>query len=208
MAERLEQASISESPWTFNAYIDGWLPKAPAELSIDGNEVILPENPNKILDSMYFASMLRFSAHKGPPGFFLNPFYYRGRYDKIRIQTPIEEVDGALKESVWWVDYGISYEIGRWDLGKNGESRVVTLEPYVRGRFVHDNIKISVEPGLIGDGFVTHSTIRTNSPIIGLRSHIQLTDNWDFLLYVVQNKETQCHGLSGVSFSAPGCRVP
>jgi hypothetical protein len=25
MAERLETASISESPWQFNAYIDGWL---------------------------------------------------------------------------------------------------------------------------------------------------------------------------------------
>ena len=32
MAERLEQASISDSPWTFNAYIDGWLPKAPVDI--------------------------------------------------------------------------------------------------------------------------------------------------------------------------------
>jgi hypothetical protein len=182
MAERLEQESISESSWQFNAYIDGWLPKAPAEIFIDGNEIILPENLNTILDSLKLTAMWRFNVRKGPLGLFFNPLYYKGEFDKIRIKTPIEELDGTLKESVWLIDYGISYEVARWDMGKDGKSRMVTLEPYAGFRYFWDNITLEVEPGLIGDGFTTRKKLRTNSPMIGLQSSIQLTDNWDLLL--------------------------
>jgi hypothetical protein len=183
LAERLEQESISDSPWTFDAYIDGWLPKAPADIRIDGNDILLPENLNKILDSLKLAAMLRFNAHKGPLGFFVNPLFYIGTYDKIRIRLPFEEVDGKLDENVWWIDYGISYEIGRWDFGKDGKSRVVTLEPFAGFLFFHDNITITTEPGIIHpDGTATHKTVSTNSPIIGLKSSIQLNDNWDLRL--------------------------
>ena len=162
MAERLEQASVLESPWTFNAYV--WLVKAPLDLTIDGNTVTRPENLNTILDSAKLAAMLRFKAHKGPLGIFVNPIIYKGTYDKVKVQLPLEERDGSLSESVWLVDYGMSYQIGRWDLGQDGKSRVVSLEPYAGFRFLHDNLTLEVEPGLIGDGFVTHKTISSNSP--------------------------------------------
>jgi hypothetical protein len=182
MAERLEQESISESSWQFNAYIDGWLPKAPADISIDGNEIFLPENLNTILDSLKLTAMLRFNVRKGPLGIFFNPIYYKGEFDNVVIKTPIEDLDGTLKESVWLIDYGISYEVARWDIGKDGNSRVVTLEPYAGFRYFWDNITLEVEPGLIEDGFTTRKKLRTNSPMIGLQSSIQLTDNWDLLL--------------------------
>jgi hypothetical protein len=182
MAERLEQASISKSSWQFNAYIDGWLPKAPAEIYIDGNEIVLPENLNKVLDSLKLTAMLRFDVRKGPLGIFFNPIYYKGEYDKIRIKTPFEELDGKLKETVWLIDYGVSYEVARWDIGKDGNSRVVTLEPYAGLRYFWDNIKLEIEPGLIEDGFITRKKIRTTSPMIGLKSSIQLNENWDLLL--------------------------
>jgi len=182
MAERLEQASVLESSWTFNAYIDFWIPKAPLTMSIDGNIVERPENLNTILDSMKLFAALRFNAHKGPLGVFVNPIVYKGTWDKVKVQLPLEERDGSISESVWLVDYGMSYQIGRWDLGQDGKSRVVSLEPYAGFRFLHDNITLEVEPGLIGDGFVTHKTISSNAPIIGLQSSFQLNDNWDFLL--------------------------
>jgi hypothetical protein len=182
MAERLETASISESPWTFNAYIDGWLPHAPVDINIDGNDIELPESLKTILRSMKFTTMLRLNAHKGPLGFFVNPIFYKGEYDNIVIHTPIEDLDGDLQESVWLVDYGISYEIARWDLGKDGKSRVVTLEPYAGFRYFWDNLRVTVEPGIIEDGFVTRKKLRSNSPIIGLQSGIQLNDKWDFRL--------------------------
>ena len=181
MAERLEQQSISESPWTFTAYIDGWLPKAPVDINIDGNDIIVPENLNTILDSLKLTAMLRFDLHKGPLGFFVNPIFYKGEYDKLVISTPIEDLDGSLKESVWLVDYGISYEIGRWDIGKDGNSREVTLEPYAGFRYFWDNITITAEPGKILDGFVTRKHLRSNSPIIGFKSRVQINDGWDFL---------------------------
>lgn len=182
MAERLEQASVLESPWTFNAYIDAWLVKAPIDLTIDGNTVSRPENLNTILDSLKLTAMLRFTAHKGPLGIFVNPLMYKGTYDKVKVQLPLEERDGSLSESVWLVDYGMSYEIGHWNLGQDGKSRLVSLEPYAGFRFIHDNLTLEVEPGLIGDGFVTHKTISSNSPIIGLQSSFQLNDKWDFIL--------------------------
>jgi hypothetical protein len=182
MAERLEQASISESSWQFNAYIDGWLPKAPAEIFIDGNEIDLPEQLNTILDSLKLTAMLRFNVRKGPLGIFFNPIYYQGEFDNIVVKTPIEDLDGSLKETVWLIDYGVSYEVARWDIGKDGESRVVTLEPYAGLRYFWDNISLEVEPGLIEDGFTTRKKLRTTSPMIGLQSSIQLNANWNLLL--------------------------
>jgi hypothetical protein len=182
MAERLEQASISESSWQFNAYIDGWLPKAPAEIFIDGNEIDLPEQLNTILDSLKLTAMLRFNVRKGPLGIFFNPIYYQGEFDNIVVKTPIEDLDGSLKETVWLIDYGVSYEVARWDIGKDGESRVVTLEPYAGFRYFWDNITLEVEPGLIEDGFLTRKKLRTTSPMIGLQSSIQLNANWNLLL--------------------------
>ena len=182
LAERLETESVSESDWEFELFIDGWLPKAPISIVHEDFEIDLPENLNTILDSLNFTTMLRFNAHKGPLGIFVNPIYYNGTYDKVKIKLPLEEVDGKLKEAVWYVDYGLSYEIGRWDIGKGESSRIVTLEPYAGFRFFHDNMTVEVEPGLIGDGFTEHITLSSNSPIIGLQSHMQLSDAWGFLL--------------------------
>ena len=126
MAERLEQASVLESSWTFNAYIDFWIPKAPLTMSIDGNIVERPENLNTILDSMKLFAALRFNAHKGPLGVFVNPIVYKGTWDKVKVQLPLEERDGSISESVWLVDYGMSYQIGRWDLGQDGNCLLYT----------------------------------------------------------------------------------
>jgi len=181
MAERLEQASISESPWTFELFIDGWLPKAPAKITMGDITVELPENLNTILDSLKLTSMLRFDAHKGPLGLFINPLYYIGTYTHTLEKPPLEGRDYKLDENAWLVDYGISYEIGRWDIGKGGNSRIVNLEPYAGLRFFHDNLALHVAPGKIGDGLLKRITVSTTSPVIGLKSRMQLTKAWDFL---------------------------
>lgn len=186
LAEKLEQASIADSSWDFELFIDGWLPKAPVTIRSGDIEVEAPENLNRILDSLKLIMEVRTTAHKGPLGFFLNPIAYKGTFKEgINItHLPTGEADGALKlkEAVWLVDYGISYEIGRWDIGKGENSRIVTLEPYAGGRFLHDVIELKVGSELIGKGFTERVTISTNSPIVGIKSSIQLNKNWDFLL--------------------------
>jgi hypothetical protein len=180
MAERLETASISESPWTFTAYIDGWLPKAPATIVIDGNPVFVPEDLNVILDSLKLTMMLRTTTRKGPLGIFFNPLYYKGTFDNIVVQTPVGELGGTINENVWLVDYGVSYEVARWDIGKNGNSRLLTFEPYVGFRYFYDNFTLTLEDDTIDFSKITRKHLRSNSPMIGFQSSLQLNDNWDF----------------------------
>ena len=186
LAERLEQASISEAPWEFEIFGDAWLPKAPVTIVYNNFQMEGPENLNTILDSLRFpVVMMRIRAHKGPLGFFLEPIYYKGKYDEVTvIHLPTGEITdkAILRERVWRINYGISYEVGRWDFGKGEDTRVVTLEPYVGFRFVHDNIEIEVESEALPEELNKHITISTNSPIIGLRSHMQLKDDFGFLL--------------------------
>jgi len=185
LAERLEQASISASPWEFELFLDGWIPKAPVTIVIEDITVEGAENLNTILDSLDLMAMLRFRAHKGPLGFFFEPIYYKGTYDRVTVtHNPTGEMTdkAILKENVWRINYGISYEVGRWDIGKGENSRVVTLEPYVGFRWLHDNLTVEVEPEALPVEITKHATITTNAPIIGLRSHLQLKDDWGFLL--------------------------
>ena len=182
MAEPLEQASVSESPWAFELFIDGWLPKAPVTITHEDIEVGGPESLKAILDSMKFSMMLRFRAHKGPLGFFVDPLYYKGTYDESEvIHDGTGKRKAILRESVWKIDYGVSYEAGRWDIGKEGNSRVVTLEPYAGFRWVHDNIEVEVESTEIHEEFARYFTINTNSPLVGLRSQMQLKDAWGLM---------------------------
>jgi hypothetical protein len=181
MADRLEQVSISESPWTFELFIDAWAVKAPAKITMGDTEVELPENLNTILDSLKMTSMLRFDAHKGPLGLFVNPIYYNGTYNHNYKKPPFEGHGYRLDETVWLVDYGMSYEVGRWDIGKNGSSRVISFEPYLGLRFFHDNLTLRIHPEGDQDGLTKRITVKTTSPTIGFKSRVQIKTSWDFL---------------------------
>ena len=175
--------AVRDAPWRFGVDIYGWLPKAPATIKIDGHEVAnLPESFDNIIDSLDMAAMLRFDAHKGPLGFFASPIYYKGDYSEHFTGLLGERRKFELSEKVWLIDYGVSYEIGRWDIGDKSGSRTATLEPYAGFRFLHDKIKIDVDPGRIENGVRVRKTISTNAPIIGLQSRWRLSDRWS--LYV------------------------
>jgi hypothetical protein len=109
--------------------------------------------------------MGEFEVHKGPIGVFVSPLYISLK-DRTQVQGQFESREVTVKEKAWLIDYGASYAFGPWDLGK---STKLTLEPYAAGRYLHDDINISVSPGRTHD-----KTIKFNTPIIGLRAH------WDF----------------------------
>jgi hypothetical protein len=45
------------------------------------------------------------------------------------------------------MDFGMSYELGRWHLGKKPNSPAVTVEAFAGARWLIDEIKIKISPG-------------------------------------------------------------
>jgi len=181
LAERIETAGISGSSWNYEWYIDLWVPAAPVTLISGDIEVELPESARTIYRALNFSSMMRFKARKGPLGLFVNPIYYNGTWEDEFMKFPLAGREYKLNERAFLVDYGVSYEIGRWGIGKNGISREITLEPYAGFRWFYDNLTLKVEPGLILDGFKKYINVNINAPIIGLQSRANLSNSWDVL---------------------------
>jgi hypothetical protein len=183
MAERIETPGISESSWDFELYIDFWFPAAPATIIVDGDVIPeIPESVRNIYRALNFASMARFRAQKGPLGLFLNNIYYNGTW-KTFLDVDGTDIRYNLNEKVFLTDFGAAYEIGRWDIGKNGKSREITLEPFVGARYFIDNITQTY--GSRGDEVfppvTTHTQVETFAPIAGLQSRAQLSNDWDVL---------------------------
>lgn len=181
MAERIEPEKIAGSSWDYELYVDLWLPWAPVTVTHGDLEVELPETLRTLLRSLNFFSVMRFKASKGPVGFFVNPLYFNGSWEDEFKKPALAGREYKVNERVFLVDFGMSYEIGRWDIGKNGKSRELSLEPYAGFRYLHDNLTLKVGPGRISDGFKKYIQVESTSPIIGLQSRAQVTDSWDVL---------------------------
>jgi hypothetical protein len=175
-----EPANIWDAPWRFNFNIYGWIAKAPVTIKAGDIDIVsLPESFDNILDDMQFTAMFEIEAHKGPLGFFVSPIYYDGK-DSEHFTGPLgNRRKFTIEESVWLIDYGVSYEVGRWRLGENSDTPTVAVKPYAGFRFLHDNIGLKLDPGgLLDFGFSKHYTVKFNTPIVGLRTSWDLTDRW------------------------------
>lgn len=76
------------------------------------------------------------------------------------------------------MDFGLSYELGRWGLGGDGaDARAVTVEPFVGGRWLFDDITLDVDPGSRRSVDVDFA-----APVIGLRTFWDLTERWNLRL--------------------------
>jgi hypothetical protein len=133
----------------------------------------LPEKFDNIFDSIEMFAMLAFEVHKGPIGLFANSLYFKGRDDERFTGPLLERRKVTLSETVYLVDYGASYVFGPWDVGKNVS---LTVEPYGGFRFFNDNLKLELHPDSLGAGFRFRDTLRFNTPIVGVRTHWDITD--------------------------------
>jgi hypothetical protein len=99
-----------DGPWRYSGVIYGWLPHAPMDLFLNGEEVgSAPESLSNILNSLQMAAMLEFEAHKGRLGFFVSPIYFKGKYNKNFKGKLGQSREFTFKETVWLIDYGIGY---------------------------------------------------------------------------------------------------
>jgi hypothetical protein len=170
-------------PWRFNVNLYGWLPRAPVTIKVDDSEVAnLPEDFDKILDSLDMAAMFEVEIHKGPIGVFASPIYYKGKDDEKFKGLLGERRKFSVEEKVWVIRYGVSYDLGPWPLGKTSDTPAVVLQPYVGGLYLHDDIELKVDPGPLDRGLDIDTTLKFNTPIIGLNTLWDLTQRWNLRL--------------------------
>ena len=176
-----EETDWRDAPWRFNVKGYGWLPKAPVTIKIDQVKVAnMPESFNNIFNSMEFSAMFELEAHKGRLGFFVSPVYYKGKDSQKFTGLAGESRKITLKETVWAIDYGVGYEIvQQWPLGDKPDSPTVTVEPFLGALYLHDPIKIDLNPGAFDIGLKIRKTITFNTPIVGFNTLLRFADRWD-----------------------------
>ncbi len=199
----------ARSPWRFNGLVYGWLPEAPARISADGVTTKVPEKFDTILDDLDMFAVGMFEVHKGPIGVFAAPLYFAGK-DNESFKGPLGEKRRVrLKETVWVVDYGASFVLGPWDLGKQIS---VAVEPYAGFRYLNDRISLKLDRDALGPGFTFRHRVRFNTPIVGVRTLWDITDRWTLHLAGDRggwdtdhvNKTSQLYGTLGYRFKMAG----
>jgi hypothetical protein len=201
----------TDQPWRFNIGVYVWFLDAPVKIESGIHTTELPERFGKILAGLDMMAMLEFEVHKGPIGVFGLPIFYEGTV-REHFRGPFQDQKVALEEKLWLIDYGVSYALGPWHLGKSDHSPAVTVEPFVGGRFLNDDITLDIDPGFTVherpgrpdrvlfdpkvielveaidpgstriDTSLVDTTIEFNTPIVGLRTSLDLTKRWTLTL--------------------------
>jgi hypothetical protein len=173
------RASIAGSPWRYDFNVYFWFVDAPLTIKDEGVTIArLPEDFDTIWDALEFGAMFEVEAHKGPLGLFASPIYVNLKHTEHFTGPLGNRRKATIKEDAWLIDYGVSYEVGRWPLGKNSDTPTVTVEPYAGFRFLHDNISLKVDPGVLDPGLSKHYTLKFNTPIVGGRTSWDFSDRW------------------------------
>lgn len=159
------------------------MPDAPVTIEVDQQEVAnLPRDFEDILSALEMVAMFEVEAYKGSTGVFASPIYYDGDADEKFTGLLGERRKATLKEKVWLIKYGVSYDLGPWHLGKDPDSPAVVLRPYAGGLYLHDDIELKVSPGVLDRGLDIDKTIEFNTPMLGLNTLWDLTKRWGLRL--------------------------
>ena len=125
------------------------------------------------------ALMMDFEARKGRFGGYFAPIFVWLRDDDNFVQGPFgTQHQIIVHESVYLIDFGLSYEVGQWSLWNRPDwvvsSPAVAVEPFFGARSLVDDITITLDPG----GSI-RPEISFITPVIGLRTFWDLTDRFN-----------------------------
>ncbi len=62
------------------------------------------------------------------------------------------------------------------------DSPAVILQPYVGGLYLHDDLKLKIDPGVLDNGLDFQTTVRFNTPIVGVNTLWDITKRWTLRL--------------------------
>jgi hypothetical protein len=163
-----------DEPWRFVAAGYLWLPDAPLEIYVGHGDSSLPEDLGTILSDLQMALMLDFEARKGRFGGYFAPIFVWLR-DERTVQGPSQQHQVKVHESVYLMDFGLSYEVGQWSLWNRPNwifpSPAVAVEPFVGARSLVDDIRFEIDPGRTFEPEISFI-----APAVGLRTFWDLTD--------------------------------
>jgi hypothetical protein len=167
----------TEGPWRFVFAGYGWLPNAPADIKLNHGDATLPEDFGTIFDSLQFGAMLDLELRKGSFGAYFAPIVVFLDDSEI---IPGVNRKVTLNENVYLMDFGLTYELGRWQLWNHDDwilpSPKLAVELNAGGRALIDDMKIKIERGQIGPGRTFEPEISFVAPVFGLRAFWDLTD--------------------------------
>jgi hypothetical protein len=175
-----------EGPWRFTLAGYGWLPEAPAEIDLGPVDDTLPEDLGTIIDGLQFGAMADLELRKGSFGAYFSPIVVF-LSDSEHIDGPIERHKVTLNEDVYLMDFGLSYEVGRWQLWNQADwilpSPKVAVELIAGGRALIDDITVKLKPGrrtfdpdTIEADRKFDVDIDFVAPVVGLHTFWDLTD--------------------------------
>jgi hypothetical protein len=175
------ERTITE-PWRFAVIGWGWAPDAPADIKLGRADAELPESLDTILDDLQWGAMLDLEARKGPFGAFVAPIVI-GLEDSEDFIGPLgERRKIKVSEEVFLIDFGLSFELGRWHLGKGADSPAVTVESTFGGRALLDDISVKINAGPVSSGRTEEVDVDFVAPVLGLRTIWDLTERWTISL--------------------------
>jgi len=168
-----------DGPWRFRVAPYGW---APTNLSLEakahGQSDKVTLGLSDLLDAIEAAAEFEVDARKGTFGAYLDFVYLSLDFDKNEKFFSIKVKDDALL-----LDFGASYELGRWRLGSGSEAPTVVVEPYAGGRTLIDHVRVELRPTVdLPLGAREKVKIDFTVPMVGLKTVWDLTDRWTLRL--------------------------
>ena len=161
-----------EGDWRFRLALNGWIPDS-IPITVDAGK----KSGSKTLDIGFILDHLGYAlpfdgeARKGTFGIYLHTLTFKlvGSVD-TRVAMIKYNDAGSL------MDVGLSYELGRWDLGREAGVPVLTVEPFAGARLLYDPVDINLTR--VGRSATT-DTFTNYVPDIGVRTFWELTQHWN-----------------------------
>lgn len=169
-----------DSPLRFDVNLYLWAMSIPVTIKDGNREFDINASFHDLLKYMNFGAMGKAEVHKGALGLFVSPVY--GDLEESTNFTGPLGFDNNAKGTIklWLIDYGVSYQVGRWKLSQDADGPALSVEPYGGYRYVYDKTTIKLSSGLLGTSRSTSDISRLNTPILGARAVLDLTKRWYF----------------------------
>lgn len=163
-------APTLDGDWRWRVAINGW---APNVIQVDVDTALgsgsLDKGLGWVLEHLDYVFPIDVEVRKGSFGVFYHTLFF-SLTGKTELIGPLEL---EWNDSGFLFDIGFSYELARLRLWDGARAPEITLEPIVGTRVIYDPVVVSIL------GQSTGADFTNASPIIGLRTFIDLTEHWN-----------------------------
>lgn len=159
-------ASTNGSAWEFRLIPYAWLIAMDTKATVRNYTADSKINFSDILRDMNFAGQVHFEGQKGKWGFFIDPTYLRLSQEG----TLRDGRDIKLQVEQWLVEFGGTYQLGKWSLEEKGK-RSITVDALGGGRFWYLSADLDTSSNLNPS-----KTVQWIDPIIGVRLEADITE--------------------------------